>query len=390
MNIQKRTVTSASRPPKPPANSAKPRPKTSNSFKKVDEKSLETMVNEYGDGMLKMNREKEKKKEEDTPKADQDYENDFEDTDKTKKTRKFKSITRKKSPVKKVVISKPDSSLDIVKRKSLIEPKQNDTKTKPRTRSQSASKTKSNDHTPNDSLRENSFSSVSTQRSRKKELLSAYKPSAASKPQIRKGFATTQPQKVERQFYENPIGNMHNSNPDLFVDGSHLSQQDVRLIRMKRILSQGHADVLEVKVPNFYANSSVQSRLDHLYSNLLEGNIMQKENISYKLMKSFKKDVDRYLRQWERNEKFNYSHQDILEPYYDESNLGDNYTNSFSCYNTSSGKRHNSVRYQSESQQFELPAPQNTVRNSISVPNKKDCNEENPSPFIEPFFYLNK
>lgn len=62
MNIQKRTVTSASRPPKPPANSAKPRPKTSNSFKKVDEKSLETMVNEYGDGMLKMNREKEKKK----------------------------------------------------------------------------------------------------------------------------------------------------------------------------------------------------------------------------------------------------------------------------------------------------------------------------------------
>lgn len=50
---------------------------------------------------------------------------------------------------------------------------------------------------------------------------------------------------------------------------------------------------------------------------------------------------DRYLRQWERSERFNYSHQDILDPYCDESNLNDNYTNSFNCYNSN---RQTSVR----------------------------------------------
>lgn len=58
----------------------------------------------------------------------------------------------------------------------------------------------------------------------------------------------------------------------------------------------------------------------------------------------FKFYSDRYLRQWERNEKFNYSHQDLLEPYYDETDFNDNYTKSFSCYNSSSSKRNNSVR----------------------------------------------
>ena len=290
IKIQKRVSTSASRPPKPPPKSAsQTRPKTSNNFKKVDEKSLETMVNEYGDGMIKMNRDKEKKNEE-AAKGEQEYANDFEDSDdKPKKTRKCKSVTRKKSPVKRIVISKPDSSLDIVKRKQAIEPEKKTTKA--RARSQSASKAKSNDNSLNDSLREHSISSISTQQSRKKELVNAYKPVAASKPQVRKGLTSTKPQKIDRQFYENSMPNMDGGEPEPIVDGTQLTQQDVRLIRMKKILSEGRAGVLELKVPNFYANPSVETPLDHLYSNLLKGHIMQRDNMSYKLMKSFKKDM---------------------------------------------------------------------------------------------------